>query len=95
MTERRPLTEGLKPPGEPNRLAEEQFVFGGKAKPVESRPAAPPGRVPVTTRIRGDYAGALKRASLERQLQQIEPNSLQDILEQALEPWLRTNGYLP
>jgi len=37
---------------------------------------------------------ALKRASLERQLQGTEPSTLRDILEEAIEPWLRTNGYL-
>ncbi len=51
-------------------------------------------RVGLTTRIRKDYAAALKRASLERQLQGVKPNTLQDILEEALEPWLRKNGYL-
>ena len=44
--------------------------------------------------MREDFAGALKRASLERQLAKVEPNTLQDILEQAVEPWLRANGYL-
>jgi len=53
------------------------------------------GRVPLTVRFRADYAAALKRASLERQLQGVLPNTLQDILEQALEPWLRSHGYLP
>jgi hypothetical protein len=52
------------------------------------------GRVPVGARIRTELASALKRASLERQLQGLEPNSVQDILEDALEPWLRTHGYL-
>jgi hypothetical protein len=51
-------------------------------------------RIGLTTRMRADFATALKRASLERQLQGIKPNSLQDILEAALEPWLRSNGYL-
>lgn len=51
-------------------------------------------RVPVGARIRTELATALKRASLERQLQGIEPNSLQDILEEAIEPWLRKYGYL-
>ena len=51
-------------------------------------------RVPLTTRIRGDFSEALKRASFERQLQKVSPHTLQDILEQALEPWLRSNGYL-
>ncbi len=52
------------------------------------------GRVPLTTRIRSDYAAALKRASLERQLAGQTPNTLQDILEDAVGPWLRSNGYL-
>jgi len=53
------------------------------------------GRVPLTVRFRADYAAALKRASLERQLQGIRPNTLQAILEEALEPWLRDHGCLP
>ena len=53
------------------------------------------GRVPLTVRFRSDYAAALKRASLERQLQGVLPNTLQDILEEALEPWLRNHGCLP
>jgi hypothetical protein len=44
--------------------------------------------------MREDFAKALKRASLERQLKGLEPNTLQDILEEAIEPWLRTNGYI-
>jgi hypothetical protein len=56
--------------------------------------AAPVRRVPLSTRIRAEFATALKRASLERQLNGIEPNTLQDILEQAIEPWLRDNGYV-
>ena len=52
------------------------------------------GRVPLTTRIRPELAAALKRASLERQLAGQTPNTVQDILEQALEPWLKAQGYL-
>jgi hypothetical protein len=44
--------------------------------------------------VRADFALALKRASLERQLKAISPNTLQDILEEAIEPWLKANGYL-
>ncbi len=51
-------------------------------------------RLPITTRLRADLAGALKRASLERQLAGIEPYTLQDLIEEALEPWLRAHGYL-
>lgn len=103
--QRRALVEGLKtvtPPVDPQK--EEAFVFGGKkdAPPEKPEPvssitqttATPPARVPISTRMRADLATALKRASLERQLQGVEPNALQDILEQAIEPWLRSNGYL-
>jgi hypothetical protein len=54
----------------------------------------PVGLIPVTVRLRPDIAGALKRASLERQLAGDEPFSQQDIVEQAIEPWLRSNGYM-
>jgi hypothetical protein len=77
------------------------------ARPKEKRggeepaPAAPPtpmptviGRMPLTTRIRTDFGTALKRASLERQLSGEKPNTVQDILEEALEPWLKEKGYL-
>jgi hypothetical protein len=48
----------------------------------------------VTVRLRPEIAGALKRASLERQLAGEAPFTQQDLVEQALEPWLRTEGYL-
>jgi hypothetical protein len=94
MTERRTLIDGLKatPPAiDPGK--EKEFVFA--QKPSEAMPAVVTiNRVPVSTRIREDFAKALKRASLERQLKSVEPNTLQDILEESIEPWLRTNGYL-
>jgi hypothetical protein len=55
---------------------------------------SPFSRVPISTRIRQEFAAALKRASLERQLNGVQPNTLQDILEQAIEPWLKSNGYI-
>lgn len=51
--------------------------------------------VSLSTRIHPDYATALKRASLERKLNGVEPNSLRDILEEAVAPWLKAHGYLP
>jgi hypothetical protein len=45
-------------------------------------------------RIRVDYARALKRASLQRQLDGVEPNQIQGIIEACLEPWLQSHGYL-
>jgi hypothetical protein len=106
MAERRALIEGLKSPiptVDPSK--EEKFVFGAKKgkeeasaenrAPTEVHASATThARVPLSTRMREDFAGALKRASLERQLAKVEPNTLQDILEQAVEPWLRANGYL-
>jgi len=92
-------------------LEEEFIYNGGPKsetapKPQPVAPASEPGagkgraessagRVPLTVRFRADYAAALKRASLERQLQGVLPNTLQDILEEALEPWLRDHGCLP
>jgi hypothetical protein len=100
LPERRSLTEGLKPSASiQDPSLEKQFVYGTSAK-VESEPSPeksvslPPSRAPLTTRIRADFATALKRASLERQLSGTTPNTLQEILEEALEPWLRAHGYL-
>jgi hypothetical protein len=76
-----------------------QAVRGGGKPPPATPPAtanlqALAGRVPLTTRIRPELAQALKRASLERQLAGELPNTVQDILELALEPWLTEQGYL-
>jgi hypothetical protein len=96
MTERRPLTEGIKlPPPSVDPQREREFVHGTKAlatiTPANSETVR---RVPISTRIRTEFVAALKKASLQRQLDGVEPNSLQDILEQAIEPWLKSNGYL-
>jgi len=75
-------------------------------KPLEERPTAlparkaknaavmAPGLIPVNVRVRPEIATALQTASLERQLQGMEPSSKREIVEEALEPWLRANGYL-
>jgi hypothetical protein len=99
MAERRPLTEGLKPATQPvDPQKEKEFVYGersGKSSAPPQSAQANLNRVPLSTRIRGDFATALKKCSLERQLHGIQPNTLQDILEQAIEPWLKSNGYIP
>lgn len=102
MAERKTLVQAIKatPPVDP--ALEKQFVRATAAPKAEDSPAAPSAerrgeiisRVPLTIRIRADYGKALKRASLERQLAGQQPNTIQDILEEALQPWLRTNGYL-
>ncbi len=100
MAERRSLIEGIKPSPPPvDKNREKEFVYGDQAKSQEILPAPAAatavGRSPISTRIRTDFAAALKKASLERQLHGEEPHTLQDILEQAIEPWLKSNGYLP
>ncbi len=98
--QRRSLTEGLKAtPPSIDPKAEKNFVYQEKAPVVATPMTATPttlsiNRVPISTRMREDFAKALKRASLERQLEGVEPNSLQDILEEAVEPWLTSNGYI-
>jgi hypothetical protein len=106
MADRRPLVAGLSPIApQVDPAKEKAFVFQEKTEtstdsnqpPQASSttlPARTFARVPLSTRMRSDFATALKRASLERQLAGVEPNTLQDMLEQAVEPWLRNNGYL-
>jgi hypothetical protein len=98
MTERRTLIDGLKPsqPAAPivDAQREREFVHGAQSGPAIASVGSPGRRVALSTRMRGDFAAALKRASLERQLNGIEPSTLQDILEQAIEPWLKSNGYI-
>lgn len=100
MSKRRPLVDGVKPrkPSDPKREAE--FVYGsgeGRAPitpPPDTAGKGEPSRLPLTTRLRADLVKGLKRAALERQLDGVEPDTVQEILEVALEPWLRTHGYL-
>ena len=94
MAERRALIDGIRPTSE---RVEETFVFGKPAEPTITLPQPPPTatRVKLTTQVRADLAAALKQASLKRQLAGESPSAVQEIVEAALEPWLRTHGYLP
>ncbi|RCS42279.1 hypothetical protein DTL42_19250 [Bremerella cremea] len=51
------------------------------------------GRVPLTTRCDPKLASALKRASLKRQLEGLETCQIQEIIEEAVETWLKEHGY--
>ena len=98
MAERRTLIEGLKNTPSPiDKGLEKNFVYAEKASAPATPPASVPtlSRSPISTRIREDFARALKQASLKRQLDGQEPHTLQDILEDAIEPWLKKHGYLP
>jgi hypothetical protein len=93
MSDRRSLAEGLKATPTPLDVTKEkQFVFGQKEQSAPT--PVQPISAPISTRLRGDFVAALKRASLERQLKGTEPNTMRNILEEAIEPWLRSNGYL-
>ena len=102
MAERRTLKEGLKATPEVAPDVARKFVFGEETttptREEVSKPArrvvTPVPRSPLSSRIRSDFTTALKRASLERQLSGEQPNTLMDILEEAIEAWLRANGYL-
>src|SRR5262249_17375815 len=91
----------LLPPAQP-RAASPTESASPAAMGAEARPSKPPkpsrvspvGLIPVTVRRRPEIAGALKRASLERQLSGEDFYTQQEIVEQALEPWLRQSGYL-
>ena len=100
MVERRPLTEGVTPPAASNMLpsaAERQFINSARSATSNEalRTAATDASgASLSTRIRPDFVALLKRASLERKLAGVQPNSLRDILEDAVGPWLKANGYL-
>jgi hypothetical protein len=93
MADRRNLIDGLKP----FTPDEQQFVQGAKSSngfAALSKATTDASGASLSTRIRPDFVSLLKRASLERKLNGIEPNTLRDILEDAIEPWLKAHGYL-
>jgi hypothetical protein len=100
---RRQLVEGLKNFGVDDPEAVSQVISGEGALESAATPPISEGipsrvpllRIPFTSKVRQDYAHAVKRASLERQLAGQTPNEIQEILEAALGPWLRANGYIP
>lgn len=99
MGERRAIVDGLKTSAPAEVAKEKAFVFGDKppANSGATIPTSTPQQVarsPLSTKIRSDYATALKKASLQRQIDGVEPHTLQDILEAAIEPWLKEQGYL-
>lgn len=96
MQERRPINP------QPADLSELPERAPRAAESESTRPrrrskaagVTPIGLIPVTVRLRPEIAGALKRASLERQLSGEELFTQQDLVEQALAPWLRSQGFL-
>lgn len=62
--------------------------------PYGDGPTPAVARVNFNTRLAPDVDAALKRATLERKLNRQSPHLIQDIVEEALRPWLVTRGYL-
>jgi hypothetical protein len=85
-----PTKKPVKPKSQP---AEPAPIVAPEAQSEQS-PEQITGRSPLSTRLRSDIGAALKRASLERELDKLFPHTVQDILELVLEPWLKQNGYL-
>jgi hypothetical protein len=67
---------------------------GVRRRRSKSNGVVPVGLIPVTVRLSPEIAGALKRASLERQLAGNSVFTQQELVEEALTPWLRSHGYL-
>ena len=105
MAERRSLSTAIQSVPNADPVAVRAFVTqeskqaplspeGAKPQTVVSASFQPVGLIPITVRLRPEIAGALKRASLERQLAAAEFFSQQEIVERALAAWLRENGCL-
>jgi hypothetical protein len=50
--------------------------------------------VAITTRLQARTADALRRAYLEQKLNRLEPATQQEIIELAVQQWLRANSFL-
>jgi len=105
MSDRRPLSKGISNNPVVDKELAHAFVRGdATSRPAKDPTNAPSAtsttqrakvyRVPFSTRVRSDFVDALKRASLQRQLDGVEPHSVNYMLEEAIEPWLREHGYL-
>lgn len=79
---------------QPDAPKASEAVDNRKPKKKSRNNVVPIGLIPVTVRLRPEIAGALKRASLERQLNGEALFTQQEIVEQVLEPWLKREGYL-
>jgi len=80
------------PPAKP-KAADEAPAKRRKPKPKpEPAPAATVEHLlPLSTRMRASLLADLKKEGLRRQLAEKSPHTLQDILAEAAEEWLRKN----
>lgn len=97
----RPITAPVTNIGgsEVTRQPESVKIESTESRPIRTKPKKasrfqPVGLIPVTIRLKPEIAGGLKRASLELELEGEEVFTQQELVENALEPWLRQNGFL-
>ena len=55
----------------------------------------PTGLVSMTFRLSADLPAALVRASADRKVRQQQPSTQQAIVAEAVQQWLRAQGFLP
>lgn len=60
--------------------------------PVSPRPTQ--ADYALNTRIMADISDGLLRATTDRKLRRLEASNIRDIVEEAMEAWLKRNGYL-
>jgi hypothetical protein len=78
----------------PKQKKPEPIATPKVSEPQPDAAVMTPGLIPIHVRVRPEIAGPLKTAALQRELRGVEPFTKREIVEQALEPWLKKNGYL-
>ena len=71
--------------------------FAPPSRVLESQPAPLPGTgalVSMTFRVPAEIPSALVRASAERKVRRQRPFTQQEIVAEAVQQWLRSNGFL-
>ena len=81
---RNALDSATKPSSMGGPAASDQASFPGLSRIL----------VPLTTRLNPTTLQALRRACLEQRLQYRTPDSVQQIVEEAIRDWLRDRGFL-
>ncbi len=61
------------------------------ARKPQSQP--PQELVMITARIPRDLAGTLKIVAIEREVERVEPSTVQGIVADAVRDWLKAHGY--
>jgi hypothetical protein len=65
-----------------------------RARPTARVEVPESWKVPITTKLQYGTVQALRRAYLEQKLNHATPDTQQEIVEEAVQDWLRQNGYL-